>query len=65
MTLMALPLDSKLAGPGCELYSWKFYKNNYFGDCCAMLFRQEGIPVRCVSDDPEFQRKWEQEHAQY
>jgi hypothetical protein len=66
MTLMALPLDSKLGNsPGVELYTWKFYQNNYFGDCCAMLFRQEGIPVGCVCDDTEFERKWNSEHAQY
>ena len=64
-TLYALPLDSKLcSSAGVELYTWKFYKNNYFGDTCARLFRQEGIPVGCVCDDPEFEREYNHKHAQ-
>jgi hypothetical protein len=43
-TLFALPLDSKLSGPGCEVHVHKFRDTDYTGAILAAILHYEGAP---------------------
>jgi hypothetical protein len=58
-TLYALPLDSKLSGPGNERYSHRFTGNDYVGEILAVILRHEGVDVMTLgeyygTEDPDF-----------
>jgi hypothetical protein len=42
--LFALPLDSKLAGPGVELHVHEFRDTDYVGLILAAILHYEGVP---------------------
>lgn len=57
--IFALPLDSKLSGPGCELHVHRFAGNDYVGDIMAVILRREGVDVMTLgeyygTEDPDF-----------
>jgi hypothetical protein len=49
-SLFGLPLDSKLSGPGCELYVHRFAGNDYVGDTLAIILRHEGVDVTTLPE---------------
>ncbi len=48
--LYALPLDSKLGGPGCELCIHQFAGPDYVGDIFATILRHEGIDTMTLGE---------------
>jgi hypothetical protein len=44
-SLYALPLDSQLSGPGCELYTHAFRGTDYVGGILATILLREGVEV--------------------
>jgi hypothetical protein len=44
-TLYALPIDSILTGPGCEVCVHEFRETDFVGDMLAVILRNEGVDV--------------------
>jgi hypothetical protein len=55
--LCGLPLDSRLGGPGCELYVHEFRGSDFVGDILAVILHHEGIPVMTVDEYQEYLRQ--------
>lgn len=49
-SLYALPLDSKLSGPGCELCVHRFEGSDYVGDILATILRREGVDIMSLGE---------------
>ena len=56
-TLYALPLDSKLGGPGVELYSHEFRSVDYVGAILTHILAHEGVPLMSWEDVEEWHRR--------
>jgi hypothetical protein len=55
--LFALPLDSKLSGPGVELYSHGFRQTDYVGAILATILHHEGVSFLSLEECQEYLRK--------
>jgi hypothetical protein len=56
-TLYALPLDSKLGGPGCELYRHEFKGSDFVGGILAVILRCEGVTFVTLEECDEYLRQ--------
>jgi len=52
-TLYYLPLDSKLSGPGCLLYTHAFESTDYVGDILAAMLQHEGVDVTTLDEQQD------------
>ena len=56
-SLYALPLDSKLGGPGVELYTHEFRESDYVGGILATILRSEGVQFISLEECQEYLRQ--------
>lgn len=56
-TLYALPLDSKLGGPGVRLHTHEFRDTDYIGAILAHILAYEGVPLMSWEDMEEWHRR--------
>ena len=56
-SLYALPLDSKLGGPGCELCVHEFRDTDYIGAILTHILAREGVPIMSPEDAEEWLRR--------
>jgi hypothetical protein len=54
--LFALPLDSKLSGPGVELYTHEFRGSDFVGGILATILRHEGVQFMSLEECNEYLR---------
>jgi threonine/homoserine/homoserine lactone efflux protein len=56
-SLYALPLDSKLGGPGVELYRHEFRESDFVGGILATILRHEGVTFMTLEECEEYLRR--------
>jgi hypothetical protein len=56
-SLFALPLDSKLGGPGVELCVHEFRDTDYVGAILTHILAHEGIPLMSWEDVEEWRKR--------
>ena len=49
-SLYALPLDSKLSGPGCELCVHRFENSDFVGDIFPTILQHEGVDTMTLGE---------------
>ena len=55
--LCGLPLDSKLGGPGVELYVHEFRETDYVGGILATILHHEGVTFMTLEECQEYLRR--------
>ena len=56
-SLYALPLDSKLGGPGCTLYIHEFRETDFVGGILATILKHEGVTLMSLEECQEYLRQ--------